>query len=280
MNDRGLYSCNLHHLYCHLYEMVRVQLNVTKSRMYHTVPNINIFHTYVLALADSVCLFCACTIKAVKNSASGTDKRRCMWCCLAELWCCRASIDVMCGQTGATRRRTSRCVQCTSVFVGPLQTVSVKSRFTFNWLRLTEKMKLPSLPWWLPGGPLGPSVPRGPPRPRWPAGGPVRLRGAAQLRATVPPEEDEHQQPSLHRRRFFTRHIWSAGVGKESNLAESLMILVHVVKIYCYGKSYASYWGHSYSKGVPPCTLDSVYKRVYGCVCTCLQCFQNTWVFH
>lgn len=32
MNDRGLYSCNLHHLYCHLYEMIRIQLNVTKSR--------------------------------------------------------------------------------------------------------------------------------------------------------------------------------------------------------------------------------------------------------
>ncbi|XP_077581665.1 matrix remodeling-associated protein 8-like isoform X1 [Stigmatopora nigra] len=32
MNDRGLYSCNLHHLYCHIYETVRVQLNVTKSR--------------------------------------------------------------------------------------------------------------------------------------------------------------------------------------------------------------------------------------------------------
>ncbi|XP_019736427.1 matrix-remodeling-associated protein 8-like [Hippocampus comes] len=32
MNDKGLYSCNLHHLYCHLYETVRVQLNVTKSR--------------------------------------------------------------------------------------------------------------------------------------------------------------------------------------------------------------------------------------------------------
>lgn len=32
MNDRGLYSCNLHHLYCHLYETIRVQLNVTKSR--------------------------------------------------------------------------------------------------------------------------------------------------------------------------------------------------------------------------------------------------------
>ncbi|XP_023153173.2 matrix remodeling-associated protein 8-like isoform X2 [Amphiprion ocellaris] len=32
MNDRGLYSCNLHHLYCHLYETVRVQLNITKSR--------------------------------------------------------------------------------------------------------------------------------------------------------------------------------------------------------------------------------------------------------
>lgn len=36
MNDRGLYSCNLHHLYCNLYEMVRVQLNVTKSRTYDT----------------------------------------------------------------------------------------------------------------------------------------------------------------------------------------------------------------------------------------------------
>ncbi|KAI4826837.1 hypothetical protein KUCAC02_030268, partial [Chaenocephalus aceratus] len=32
MNDRGLYSCNLHHLYCHLYETIMVQLNVTKSR--------------------------------------------------------------------------------------------------------------------------------------------------------------------------------------------------------------------------------------------------------
>ncbi|CAJ1051669.1 matrix remodeling-associated protein 8-like [Xyrichtys novacula] len=32
MNDRGLYSCNLHHLYCHLYETIRIQLNVTKSR--------------------------------------------------------------------------------------------------------------------------------------------------------------------------------------------------------------------------------------------------------
>ncbi|CAL9703896.1 unnamed protein product [Knipowitschia caucasica] len=32
MNDRGLYSCNLHHLYCHLYETVKVQLNVTKSK--------------------------------------------------------------------------------------------------------------------------------------------------------------------------------------------------------------------------------------------------------
>ncbi|XP_028303862.1 matrix remodeling-associated protein 8-like [Gouania willdenowi] len=32
MTDKGLYSCNLHHLYCHLYETVRVQLNVTKSR--------------------------------------------------------------------------------------------------------------------------------------------------------------------------------------------------------------------------------------------------------
>ncbi|XP_011612534.2 matrix remodeling-associated protein 8-like [Takifugu rubripes] len=32
MNDRGLYSCNLHHLYCQLHEMIKIQLNVTKSR--------------------------------------------------------------------------------------------------------------------------------------------------------------------------------------------------------------------------------------------------------
>ncbi|XP_073512949.1 matrix remodeling-associated protein 8 [Phyllobates terribilis] len=38
MSDQGLYSCNLHHHYCHLDENVRVQLNITKSerkvRMY------------------------------------------------------------------------------------------------------------------------------------------------------------------------------------------------------------------------------------------------------
>uniref|UniRef100_A0A672INP8 Matrix remodeling associated 8 n=1 Tax=Salarias fasciatus TaxID=181472 RepID=A0A672INP8_SALFA len=38
MNDRGLYSCNLHHLYCHLHETIRVQLNVTKSRMCRSRP--------------------------------------------------------------------------------------------------------------------------------------------------------------------------------------------------------------------------------------------------
>ncbi|XP_047203903.1 matrix remodeling-associated protein 8-like isoform X1 [Girardinichthys multiradiatus] len=32
LNDRGLYSCNLHHIYCHLHETFRIQLNVTKSR--------------------------------------------------------------------------------------------------------------------------------------------------------------------------------------------------------------------------------------------------------
>ncbi|XP_030634313.1 matrix remodeling-associated protein 8a [Chanos chanos] len=31
MSDRGIYSCNLHHHYCHLYESIKVQLNVTKS---------------------------------------------------------------------------------------------------------------------------------------------------------------------------------------------------------------------------------------------------------
>ncbi|XP_067287993.1 matrix remodeling-associated protein 8a [Pseudorasbora parva] len=30
MSDKGIYSCNLHHHYCHLYESIKVQLNVTK----------------------------------------------------------------------------------------------------------------------------------------------------------------------------------------------------------------------------------------------------------
>ncbi|XP_078414100.1 matrix remodeling-associated protein 8-like isoform X2 [Cetorhinus maximus] len=30
-NDRGIYSCNLHHHYCHLYETVKIQLNITRS---------------------------------------------------------------------------------------------------------------------------------------------------------------------------------------------------------------------------------------------------------
>ncbi|XP_067826274.1 matrix remodeling-associated protein 8-like isoform X1 [Heptranchias perlo] len=30
-NDRGIYSCNLHHHYCHLYETIKIQLNITKS---------------------------------------------------------------------------------------------------------------------------------------------------------------------------------------------------------------------------------------------------------
>ncbi|XP_069774773.1 matrix remodeling-associated protein 8-like isoform X2 [Narcine bancroftii] len=31
ISDRGIYSCNLHHHYCHLYETVKIQLNITKS---------------------------------------------------------------------------------------------------------------------------------------------------------------------------------------------------------------------------------------------------------
>lgn len=31
MSDQGLYTCNLHHHYCHLDETVKVQLNITKS---------------------------------------------------------------------------------------------------------------------------------------------------------------------------------------------------------------------------------------------------------
>lgn len=114
MNDRGLYSCNLHHLYCHLYETVRVQLNVTKSRMYHRAIHMVDRHTATWKLSV-LCFFCTFPIKAAKNSVTGMDRRRCMWCCSAVPWCCHASTDVTCGQTGATRRRTSRCVSVVSV---------------------------------------------------------------------------------------------------------------------------------------------------------------------
>lgn len=30
-SDGGIYSCNLHHHYCHLYETVKIQLDVTKK---------------------------------------------------------------------------------------------------------------------------------------------------------------------------------------------------------------------------------------------------------
>ncbi|XP_062842269.1 matrix remodeling-associated protein 8a isoform X2 [Trichomycterus rosablanca] len=31
MSDKGIYSCTLHHHYCHLFESIKVQLNITKS---------------------------------------------------------------------------------------------------------------------------------------------------------------------------------------------------------------------------------------------------------
>lgn len=30
-SDKGIYSCNLHHHYCHLYKTVKIQLDVTKK---------------------------------------------------------------------------------------------------------------------------------------------------------------------------------------------------------------------------------------------------------
>lgn len=51
--------------------------------------------------------------KAAKNSASGTDRRRCTWCCSAAPSPCRASTGGRCGRTGATRRTTSRCERAT-----------------------------------------------------------------------------------------------------------------------------------------------------------------------
>lgn len=104
IKDRGLYSCNLHHLYCHLYETVRVQLNVTKSRMYGFRSQC-VNQTYFTSIfSDGL----PSLPKAAKSSASGMDKRRCTWFCSEAPWCCPASTDEPCGRTGATRRRTSR----------------------------------------------------------------------------------------------------------------------------------------------------------------------------
>ncbi|XP_061687862.1 matrix remodeling-associated protein 8-like [Syngnathoides biaculeatus] len=58
MNDRGLYSCNLHHLYCHLYETIRVQLNVTKSRRKEQRYWDGQKEVYVVLLGSTVVLPC------------------------------------------------------------------------------------------------------------------------------------------------------------------------------------------------------------------------------
>lgn len=70
----------------------------------------------------------------------------------------------------------------------------------------------PYLPWRLPGCSLGPSVPRNPPWPCWPAGRSVCIWGAAQLWTSLSSEEDEHQQSRLLQGRLLTYYIWSAGV--------------------------------------------------------------------
>ena len=58
MNDRGLYSCNLHHLYCHLYETVRVQLNVTKSRECPTLHRLSASSTHCTVKLSQFGPFC------------------------------------------------------------------------------------------------------------------------------------------------------------------------------------------------------------------------------
>lgn len=55
-------------------------------------------------------IVCPVFIKAVRSSVSGMGRRPCMWCCSEAPRCCRVSTGVACGQTGATRKRTSRCV--------------------------------------------------------------------------------------------------------------------------------------------------------------------------
>lgn len=55
-----------------------------------------------------VCFWARIT-KAGKNSATGTDRRQCTWCCSAAPSSCHASTGVRCGRTGVMRRTTSRC---------------------------------------------------------------------------------------------------------------------------------------------------------------------------
>ncbi|XP_059183513.1 matrix remodeling-associated protein 8-like [Centropristis striata] len=58
MNDRGLYSCNLHHLYCHRSETISVQLNVTKSRRKQQRYWDGQKAVYVVLLGSTVVLQC------------------------------------------------------------------------------------------------------------------------------------------------------------------------------------------------------------------------------
>lgn len=252
MNDRGLYSCNLHHHYCHLYETVRVQLNITKSRMCHAVPqNIGFSSIHKATLKH----FVSFMIKAVKSSASGTDRRRCSWCCLAVLWCCRASTDVMCGRTGATRRRTSRCVQSVHELVY-LNNNGIML-YRLNLLHLGGFQVV-----------------------HWDRQSPgIRHDRADRLVDLYASGEQRSYGPLfLQRKMNISNQAFSQGdfsltisdlqvceVNVAGITAGACRASVRVVKIYCHGKRV-----DFLTRNV--CALDSVF--------TCLRGFQNTWKFH
>lgn len=205
MNDRGLYSCNLHHLYCHLYETVRVQLNVTKSRMF------TLYTSYFCLERVTVSLNWLSFLCFLDHYDAGRKEQR--------YWDGHKVVYVvMLGSTVAlpciNRRNvwtdwsndeedqqvyTVWTITYTNIyktfpdhFILRSSTVG-RTKYLRIWLTQGQNKWLCLLIWWTPGGPLGQTGSRNPAWPRGPAGGPVRLGRAAQLWAAVPAEKDEHQ---------------------------------------------------------------------------------------
>lgn len=180
MNDRGLYSCNLHHIYCHLHETVRVQLNVTKSSM--DLCQTDSRFTAVLRRKSPLwCLVfsprrtqAAALLGRTESGVRGAegDHRR-------------VALHEQAQRLDGLERRGG----------GPAGEWINKAHIDLLLLLLLcYCIPLTAGCVTCPGCPLGPSVPGSPAWQCRSAGGSVRLWRAAQLRASVPAEEDEHQQ--------------------------------------------------------------------------------------
>lgn len=129
MNDRGLYSCNLHHHYCHLYEVVRVQLNVTKSRTYRIVCTYCTWWLYLTQL-----MFFLTTCFKGRKEQRYWDGQKAVYVVLLGSTVVLPCINRRKVWTDWSEEEEDQQVRAAvmSLFVCPLQTISLKSRLTLK----------------------------------------------------------------------------------------------------------------------------------------------------